>query len=74
MNPCAITLRRISGQELGDPGNPVADDVLQEFPRQSPNPVFLISEKSPGIARTPQFVAVIAFHVYRSATEISALN
>src|SRR6266446_6983724 len=60
---------RLARQELGDPGDPVANEVLQQFPRQPANPMVFVSEKRSRISRSSELVAVRAFHVHRPAAQ-----
>src|ERR1051325_3754543 len=59
--------------ELRNPSDSVADDIVQKLSRELSNPVLFIGEQS---LRVPfaHFVAIITLHIGRRAAEISALD
>src|SRR6267378_6938587 len=65
---------RVGGQVLRDPGNPVADDIVQESARQPANPMSLVGEERRGVSGAPKLVAVVALHVYRAGTQKAGLD
>src|SRR5215469_213749 len=67
-------LRRFGGQELCDTGDAVADSILQEFPRQSANPVRLVGQKRCCIRAASESVTEVAFHVHWPAAQEPALD
>ncbi len=72
--PVRNYVRRICGKVLRDPGNPVANDILQQLSRQSANPMPLITEESARIARATELVTVSALQMYRPIAQEAALN
>src|SRR5690348_11063924 len=67
-------VRRFALQKFGDPGNAVANNVVQEFSWQSPNPVPFVAKKCSCILRPANLVAVITFHMDWPGTEKASLD
>ena len=67
-------LGRFAGQELRDPGNAVADDILQQFSWQPANPVSFVAKKRARIPGPSKLIAVITLHVHRPAAQKAALD
>ena len=72
MNPYAITSGESVVKKLRDSGNAVADDVVQQFPRQPANPMLLVAEKRSRIPGPSELIAVVALHVDRRAAQKAA--
>ncbi len=72
--PMRNYVRRICSKVLRDPGNPVANDILQQLSGQSANPMPLITKESACIGRATEFVTVSALHVYWPIAQEAALN
>src|SRR5438128_652338 len=64
-------LGAVPGEELGDAGNTVANDVVQQLAGQLSHPMLLVRQQRPRVAPLPQFVAVVAFHVDGGAAEVT---
>ena len=54
----------VARQKLRYSGNPVADNVVQQFSRQPANPVLAVAEQGPGITGIAEVITVVALHVH----------
>src|SRR5260370_496068 len=72
--PACDYLGRITGQELGDAGNTMANDVVQKLAGESADPVLLVAQERSRIPRPRDFVAVVAFHVHRPVAQEPTLH
>src|SRR6266446_2211015 len=72
--PMSDYVGRVACQVLGDPGDTMADNILQQFPRQPADPVALVAEKRSRVPGFSKLIAVITLHVHRLAAQKAALD
>src|SRR5688572_2188053 len=62
--------RIVVRKEFSNSGNPMTDNVVQQFARQTPNPVVFIPQKGPGVNRIAQVITVVTLHVKHLPAEV----
>src|SRR6266566_2805039 len=65
---------RLGGQEFRNPRNAVADYVVQQFSRQSADPMSLVAKQRSRVPGSTELIAVITLHMYRPAAQEAALD
>ena len=65
-------LRRLGREELRNPRDAVADDVLGQAARQPPDPMLAIAKEGACVAGLRKVVAIRALDVQRGTAQISA--
>src|SRR5690348_3195252 len=65
---------RVACQVLGNPGDAMADNILQQFPWQPADPVALVAEKRSRVPGLSKLIAVITLHVHGLAAQKAALD
>src|SRR6266704_3186959 len=72
--PARDYLRRLAGQVFRNPRNAVADYVVQQFSRQSADPMSLVAKQRSRVPGSTELIAVIILHMYRPAAQEAALD